>query len=136
MSTPSKRWVLPVEWTKVREFALATGAPVPDPIAGPVPLTFPTYGLHAFGQIDAGDLGLAGYAVIHGEEEYEFRRPLRIGDRLTAETRLAENTEKARKSGAPMRRLVVETEFHDRAGELVVLARAIAFAVPRSEPSG
>ncbi len=134
MSDLRKRWVLPVEWTKVREFAIAVHAAVPDPGGGPVPLTFPTYGLHAFGQTDPRELGLAGYAFIHGEEEYQFSRPLRIGDRLRAETRLVENAEKARRSGVPMRRLVIETEMRDEAGELVVVARSTAFAVPRSEP--
>ena len=71
---PPWRW--PVEATKVREFALAVRDVHRDDGAA-APPTFPTYGLYAFGPSLVAELGLDLKRVLHGEEEYQYVRPLR-----------------------------------------------------------
>jgi acyl dehydratase len=57
--------------------------------------------------------------VLHGEQEYEWARPMRVGETLTAETVI----ESIR--GRPsMRFLVLRTLLRDEAGETVVAARS------------
>jgi acyl dehydratase len=85
-----------------------------------VPPTFATTGeIAALAQVIADpELGLDFARVVHGEQEYEWRRPLRPGDELSARPRIA--SVRAR-GGHEF--LTVETEMRDPQGELVVLAR-------------
>ena len=65
------------------------------------------------------ELGLDYSLVVHGEQEYEWRRPLLVGDRLTAVPRIADIYAKG-----PHEYLVIEAEITDAAtGEPVVLSR-------------
>jgi acyl dehydratase len=65
------------------------------------------------------ELGLDLAKILHGEQEYEWARPMRIGETLTAETAI----ESIR--GRPsMRFLVLRTLLRDEAGETVVAARS------------
>jgi acyl dehydratase len=65
------------------------------------------------------DLGLDYSRVVHGEQEYEWRRPVRVGDVLTAVPRLADLYAKG-----PNEFLVIESEIKDASGETVVVARS------------
>jgi len=65
------------------------------------------------------DLGLNYSLVVHGEQEYEWRRPVLVGDVLSATPRIAEIYARG-----PNEFLVVEAEIRDRAGETVVVARS------------
>lgn len=65
------------------------------------------------------ELGLDFTRVVHGEQEYEWRRPFRVGETLTVRARISSIREKAGRGF-----LTIETEMLDEAGELVVLARA------------
>lgn len=64
------------------------------------------------------DLGLNYALVVHGEQEYEWSRPIRVGDRLTAVPRIADIRARGKNEY-----LVLEADVRDDAGQLVVLAR-------------
>jgi acyl dehydratase len=117
---------------KIREFARAVGET--DPIYHDAeaardrgyseqvaPLTFPTV-IH----IRSGpqvimdpDLGLDYALVVHGSQEFEYRRPIVAGDVLTARPRISEITARG-----PHEFLTIETPMTDAGGELVCVARA------------
>lgn len=65
------------------------------------------------------ELGLDYARVVHGEQEYEWSRPVVVGDELRAKPRIADIY--ARGSNEF---LVIEAEITDAAGERVVLARS------------
>jgi len=61
--------------------------------------------------------------VLHGEQEFEYVRPLRAGDVLTQETAVKDTYEKEGKRGGTMQFVVTETTFRDQNGEIVAYAR-------------
>jgi acyl dehydratase len=65
------------------------------------------------------ELGLDYSRVVHGEQEYEWRRPAVVGDVLSATPRIADIF--AKKSNEY---LIVETDVKDANGETVVIARS------------
>jgi len=65
------------------------------------------------------DLGLNYMMVVHGEQEYDWRRPVVVGDVLSAVPRIADVYAKG-----PNEFLVIEAEIKDAAGEVVVVARS------------
>ena len=86
----------------------------------PAPPTFPI----ALRPNDVREgMGIDMKKVLHGEQEFEFRRPLYAGDVLTIVQRIADIYEKQGKSGA-MDFLVLETVATDAEGETVYTARA------------
>lgn len=106
-----------VDAARARAFGLAVLAP--EGLG--VPPTFATAAeFAAFPAVIADpDLGLEYSRVVHGEQEYEWRRPFVAGESLAATSRIAAIREKR---GAGF--LTIETEIRDADGELVVLARA------------
>ena len=118
---------------KVREFATAVGETSPvyhDPDAAKAaghpeqvaPLTFPTV-LH----LKSGpqvvmdpELGLNYALVVHGTQEFEYRRPIVAGDVLTATPKIVDIAAKG-----PHEFLTMETSITDADGEQVALARAV-----------
>lgn len=126
-----------VEKGKIREFALALGdenpiffddsaareAGLPGIVA---PLTFAT----AMQNWSAGDssgpiteMGGDYSRVVHGDQEYEYYRPVACGDVLTGQTRVADIAHKTGRSG-PLDLVKFETVFKDAAGEPVLLSRS------------
>lgn len=99
----------------VRRFAHAVGQE--DDFAPPTFATAPE--LVGLSQV-VGDpeLGLDFTRVVHGGQEYEWRRPLPVGDVLTVIPRI---TDILVKGGHEF--LVIESDMRDAEGELVVLAR-------------
>ncbi len=65
------------------------------------------------------ELGLDYSRVVHGEQAYEWRRPVRVGETLTATPRIADIYAKG-----PNEFLVIEAEIMGASGEPVVLARS------------
>ena len=65
------------------------------------------------------DLGLNYMMVVHGEQEYDWRRPVVVGDVLSAVPRIADIYAKG-----PNEFLVIEADIKDAAGEVVVVARS------------
>jgi N-terminal half of MaoC dehydratase len=71
-----------------------------------------------------------GGTALHAEQHYEYHRPLRSGDVLSAATRPGERWEKEGRSG----KLVFSesiTEYRDADGELVVTARSVSVVTER-----
>jgi acyl dehydratase len=63
--------------------------------------------------------------VLHGEQEYEFLKPIHAGDVLTAVSRIVDIYEKPGKRGGSMSFAVTEIEYKNERGELVARARHI-----------
>ncbi|MDP9343530.1 MAG: MaoC family dehydratase N-terminal domain-containing protein [Actinomycetota bacterium] len=122
----------PVERDRVVQFADAIGddnliyrdaeaakaAGFPEQVAPP---TFPTtMQLQTSGQVVLDpELGLDYSRVVHGEQEFELRRPVVVGDVLTATPRIADIY--AKKSNEF---LVTESEIRDASGDVVVVMRS------------
>ena len=60
-------------------------------------------------------LDLGTRAVLHGEQSFEYARPIVAGDRLTVRSKVVDVQERAGASG-PMDVLVVEDEARDEQG--------------------
>ena len=115
---------------KIREFAAAVGDVNPaytDPEAARAlghsdviaPLTFAfTITFRAAEQVvQDPQLGLDYSRVVHGDQKFAYRRPVRAGDRLTVTS-----TIEAVKSLAGNDILDIRGDVHDETGELVVTA--------------
>ncbi|TMK55376.1 MAG: MaoC family dehydratase [Actinobacteria bacterium] len=82
----------------------------------------PTGGQSPFGAL-VGGLMQGGGLILHGEQEFEYRRPIQVGDVLVGEGKILDIYEKESK-GAVMTFIVVETAWRDEAsGEAVVTER-------------
>lgn len=69
-----------------------------------------------------GELMRSGGLVLHGEQEFEYHKPLTVGMKLTHAGRVADVY--AKESGERVMTFVVtENEYRDEAGELVLTAR-------------
>lgn len=69
-----------------------------------------------------GELGLNFMTLVHGEQEFEYARPIRAGETLTLTGRIADIYEKSGSSGV-MDFVVLETEATDAQGKLVFFSR-------------
>jgi len=120
----------------VAEFARALGDPNPlyvDAAAaqrGPFGrlVAPPTYPIAFMTQAMAGgmetflELGLNFMTLVHGEQEFEYARPIRAGATLTLTGRIADIYEKSGSSGT-LDFVVLETEARDADGALVFFSR-------------
>jgi acyl dehydratase len=121
-----------VEKGAIRRFAEALGDPSPVSVedaaakaAGyPGLLAPPTFAV-ALTQNDRfrHSLDLGTRSMLHGEQQFEYVRPIVAGDRIVVKTRVADVSERPGASG-PMDVLVLEDEGRDEKGELVFRARA------------
>jgi hypothetical protein len=115
-------FVLDVERGKVREFARATFAAVPD---GEHPLTPPTFLTTAFHwQSDDSDpwqqVSMDPARGLHAEQDFVFHGPPpRAGDRLVGTSRIANIYEKTNRAGKTLTFVEMVTEFRDESGRLV-----------------
>ena len=106
-----------VQEQRVRAFAAA----VADPCGG-VPPTFATAPEIAAGLTNViadPELGLDLASVLHGEQEYTWTRPLRVGETVTAEATI----ESIRGRGST-RFLTLRTVLREASGETVVVGRS------------
>ena len=102
---------------RVASFATAVGHPGTG-----VPPTFATVPELAAGLANVladPDLGLDLSRVLHGDQEYEWARPLAIGETVTAEATIEEI-----RSRGGLELLTLRTELRDEAGRPVVVARS------------
>ena len=60
--------------------------------------------------------------LLHGGEEYEYHALIRPGDMITGQTRVVSIEEKKSRSGH-LDIVVLQTDYHNQRGELVILAR-------------
>jgi acyl dehydratase len=65
------------------------------------------------------ELGLDYTRVVHGEQQYDWRRPLVVGDLVTTTPRLADIYAKG-----PNEFLVIEADIKDPSGGTVIVARS------------
>jgi acyl dehydratase len=88
----------------------------------------PTYPIAFMTQAMAGgldtflELGLDFMTLVHGEQEFEYVRPIRAGETLTLAGRIADIYEKTGSSGT-LDFVVLETEARDAAGRPVFVSR-------------
>jgi acyl dehydratase len=120
-----------VERDRVNQFAMAVGEDDPrftDPEAAkaegfPEQVAFPTFPtvlqiLTSAQVVVDEELGLDYSRVVHGEQAYDWRRPIVVGDRLRVAPRIADIYAKG-----PNEFLVIEGEIIDAVGEVVCVAR-------------
>src|SRR5262245_57097397 len=109
----------------VAAFARALGDPNPTYVDGVAP---PTYPIAFMTQAMAGgmdtflELGLNFMTLVHGEQEFEYARPIRAGETLTLTGRIADVYEKSGSSGT-LDFVVLETEARDAEDRPVFFSR-------------
>lgn len=135
-SSPAVEWM--VERGKIAEFARAVlnESPEygkPDAIAPPTfPQSMALWRTRAGGPREVGRRGMDMRRVLHGEQEFEYVRPLRAGDVLTATSHVKDEYEKAGKRGGTMRFVVTETTFRDQDGEVVAYSRGTTIVTSKA----
>lgn len=120
------QWTVGVEWSKVREFARAVHDRSWEDEQGSVPPTFPMYVIaERVDRLLAVDLSVDPMRVLAAEQEFEYLRPLRVGDRLACRTRVVDEYVKEGRRGGRLRFFVFVTEMWDEAsGHLIVRQRS------------
>ena len=120
-----------VEFGKIREFAKAVKDPNPAYFDEAQCIAPPTFLMTIAHWI--GDLGATRSAVkldyrrlLHGEQDFEYVRPIRPGDTLTFRSRTKDVFEKDGKRGGKMLFVIGETEFTNQRGEVVAYMRNTA----------
>ena len=124
-----------VEAGQLRLFALATGQT--DPIysdeeaaraagypAIPAPPTFP-FSLMLIAPATKGslvDMGVDIGRVLHGEQGFDYHKPIHAGDRIAIQTR---TTDMYDKKGGALEFIVQETRFTNQNDELCAVARSV-----------
>ena len=111
----------------VAGFAAALGDANPEYAT----LAPPTYPIAFMTQAMSGgmetflELGLNFMTLVHGEQEFEYVRPVRIGETLTLTGRIADVYDKTSSSGGVLDFVVLETEGADAAGKPVFYSRNV-----------
>lgn len=111
----------PLAFALVAERVAGFAAAVGHPGTG-VPPTFATVPELAAGLANVladPELGLDLSRVLHGEQEYDWVRPLAIGETLTAQASIEEI-----RSRGGLEFLTLRTQLLDEGGQVVVLARS------------
>jgi acyl dehydratase len=134
VGSTGKPFTVPIEWSKVREFARAIRDPNPvyfDPELAkkecngiPVPPTF--LQVAAFWQ-GADSIPTANFdlrRILHGEQEFEYFKPVLVGDVLTGTARVVDVLEREGGRGGKMTFMITEIEYKNQKGEKVAIARA------------
>jgi acyl dehydratase len=120
-----------VELGKIREFAKAVKDPTPaylDEGACVAPPTFLMTIAHWIGELGAtrSAVKLDYRRLLHGEQEFEYLKPIRPGDTLSFRSRTKDVFEKDGKRGGKMLFVIGETEFTNQRGEVVAYMRNTA----------
>jgi acyl dehydratase len=122
-----------VEKGAIRRFAEALGDPNPiyvDEAAARAagypaivaPPTFPV--VLTSNERFRHSLDLGTRSILHGEQQFEYARPVLAGDRITVRSKVADVQERPGASG-PMDFIVIEDEGRDDKGEVVFKTRAM-----------
>ncbi|HUY19496.1 MAG TPA: MaoC family dehydratase N-terminal domain-containing protein [Candidatus Binataceae bacterium] len=120
-----------VERGAIRRFAEAVGDPNPlfnDEVAARDSrfggmIAPPTFCRSLGSAIPQVKLDLPGFRVLDGGSDWEYRAPIRPGDRITVQSRIADIRETAGRLG-PMVFLVVETSYTNHFGQLCTRQRS------------
>jgi acyl dehydratase len=81
------------------------------------------------------ELELNFASIIHGEQEFEYFRPLQVGETITIEGRVADITEEQGEDGV-LDVVVLETSGCDQAGEEVYVARMTLWSERQEKGQG
>ena len=73
---------------------------------------------------------------LHAEQHFEYHRPVRPGDVLTASTKPGKTWEKAGKRAGKLLFSESVTEYRNQAGELVITARGVGVRTERPADQG
>lgn len=124
---PAYTFSMQVDYGKYLEFATATGfKPKPEkdkPVVPPTFLATAEAWLSA-GTWPAGEiLGFDLKRSLHGEQEFIFYKPVRVGDRLTGRIWLESTFSKTGSRGGEMRFSIWVTGFDDESGNLVAQSK-------------
>lgn len=95
----------------------------------PAPLTFTrvsTFPRYRTVEGRGIDIGFQREYAIHGEQSYQYERPLEVGDVLTGTMTLTDVYERDGGRGGTMTFAELETEYRDQDGELVLTERSTA----------
>jgi len=130
----------PVERGKVREFASAIFDDNPVYVDEETPLAPPTFTMTSQfwpATLDGPmpDLGIDFARVVHGEQEFEYIEPIRAGDVLTGEIKVADAYSKEGKRGGTLTFVVLETRFTNQHGKEAVVARATIIETSKAATS-
>jgi len=122
---------LRVEAGKIGEFAKAVKDDNPayrEGDAPPAPPTFLMTIAHWLGTLGETRQGmkLDYRRLLHGEQEFEYVRPIRAGDVLTFRSRTKDVLQKEGKRGGTMTFVIGETEFRNQHGDVVAYMRNTA----------
>ena len=69
-----------------------------------------------------GKLMAKGGIVLHGEQEFDYHKPIVVGDRISSEGKVVDLYEK-RAGDRTMTFLVTENQYRNQDGELVMTSR-------------
>jgi acyl dehydratase len=83
----------------------------------------------------SGGGGGGGGGGLHAEQHYEYHRPLKVGDVLTATNREGKTWEKQGRRAGKLVFTETITEYRDQSGELVVTARGVGVRTERPATS-
>jgi acyl dehydratase len=120
-----------VEFGKIREFARAVkddNRVYFDEARALAPPTFLMTIAHWIGGLaeTRSAVKLDYRRLLHGEQEFEYLKPIRAGDVLTFRSRTKDVFEKQGKRGGKMLFIIGETEYRNQAGEVVAYTRNTA----------
>ena len=117
-----------IEYGKIREFARALKDENPAYFDDADAVAPPTFLMTL--ALWAGGMGATRSAVkldllrlLHGEQEFEYLRPIRAGDVLRFRSRTKDVFEKQGKRGGTMTFIIGETEFRNQRDEVVAYMR-------------
>jgi MaoC dehydratase-like protein len=128
-------WTATVEAGKVREFARAVKDDDADAQAPAPPPTFPVVLSAEFVErLVTEILPTDRNRTVHGEQEYEYLRPLRTGERIRCRAYLVEDRLREGKRGGRMRVMVTEVRlFAEDTGERIGTERMTALELEGSD---
>lgn len=93
---------------------------------------FPRYRPEGVDDHTGFDLGFDPRRIIHGEQAFEFERPLYVGDVLTGRTTLEDAYEREGQRGGTITFAEFRTDYETRDGEHVLTARATSLETGRA----
>jgi acyl dehydratase len=96
----------------------AKAAGYPEQVAPPTFAIVPQMGASGYAVTDP-EMGIDFTRIVHGEQEFEYRRPLFVGDKLTAIPRVGDIYSRNENEF-----LVIEAECKDENGETVLISRS------------
>lgn len=98
-------------------------------------LCAPPFILLAFNKVAWGARGLRGIHSMFSGSYFEWKRPIRLGDRITSKTILKDIEVKPSRFAGRAIKQIREATFFDQNGEVVAIARPYSFRIERDTAS-